>query len=209
MSFHAKSKHLNGLMASVAVLRRFFRPYRSRLRSPRTRRDIQPFPVSVATVEPHEADTWDEFSGRLEAIERVDLRPRVAGQIVAIHFREGAMVKAGDSLVTIDPAPYSAEVDRLNGVVAAAQAQVVFTKADVARARQIIGSSALSERELDTRANAYDAAVRKSEERRGSALYFEAQSRVDGSPCSRFQAASAAARSRSATSSRRGLMRRC
>jgi len=118
-----------------------------------------PIAVSIATVQPREANTWDEFSGRLEAIERVDLRPRVAGQIVAIHFREGAMVKAGDSLVTIDPAPYAAEVDRLNGVVAAAQAQLVFTKADVARARQIIGSSALSERELDTRANAYDAAV--------------------------------------------------
>jgi multidrug efflux system membrane fusion protein len=114
--------------------------------------------VSVATVTPREANTWDEFSGRLEAIERVDLRPRVAGQIVAIHFREGALVKAGESLVTIDPAPYAAEVDRLSGVVAAAQAQVVFTKADVARARQIIGD-ALSERELDTRANAYDAAV--------------------------------------------------
>jgi multidrug efflux system membrane fusion protein len=109
-------------------------------------------------VTPREANTWDEFSGRLEAIERVDLRPRVAGQIVAIHFREGALVKAGESLVTIDPAPYAAEVDRLSGVVAAAQAQVVFTKADVARARQIIGD-ALSERELDTRANAYDAAV--------------------------------------------------
>jgi multidrug efflux system membrane fusion protein len=116
-------------------------------------------PVSVATVQPREANTWDEFSGRLEAIERVDLRPRVGGQIVAIHFREGSIVKAGDPLVTIDPAPYAAEVDRLNGVVAAAQAQLVFTKADVARARQIIGSSALSERELDTRANAYDAAV--------------------------------------------------
>ncbi|RUO98890.1 efflux RND transporter periplasmic adaptor subunit [Hyphomicrobium sp.] len=114
--------------------------------------------VSVATVQPREPNTWDEFSGRLEAIERVDLRPRVAGQIVAIHFREGALVKAGDSLVTIDPAPYAAEVERLNGVVAAAQAQAVFTKADVARARQIIGN-ALSERELDTRANAYDAAV--------------------------------------------------
>lgn len=115
-------------------------------------------PVSVATVEPHEVDTWDEFSGRLEAIERVDLRPRVAGQIVAIHFREGSLVKAGDALVTIDPAPYAAEVERLEGLVGAAQAQVVFTKADVARARQIIGN-ALSERELDTRANAYDAAV--------------------------------------------------
>ncbi|MBN9247106.1 MAG: efflux RND transporter periplasmic adaptor subunit [Hyphomicrobium sp.] len=115
-------------------------------------------PVSVATVEAREIDTWDEFSGRLEAVERVELRPRVAGQILNIHFREGALVKAGDSLVTIDPAPYAAEVERLNGLVGAAEAQVVFTKADVERARKIIGN-ALSERELDTRANAYDAAV--------------------------------------------------
>jgi multidrug efflux system membrane fusion protein len=113
--------------------------------------------VSVTTVEPRETATWDEFSGRLEAIERVDLRPRVAGQIVAIHFREGALVKAGDSLVTIDPQPYADEVERLNGLVAVAAAQVVFTKADVERARKIIGN-ALSERELDTRANAYQAA---------------------------------------------------
>ncbi len=115
-------------------------------------------PVSVATVEAREIDTWDEFSGRLEAVERVELRPRVAGQILNIHFREGALVKAGDSLVTIDPAPYAAEVDRLSGLVGAAEAQLVFTKADVERARKIIGN-ALSERELDTRANAYDAAV--------------------------------------------------
>ena len=157
MSFRAKSKLLNGLMASVVVAALLATaPVDAALAQ-----DAQghsAVPVSVATVEPHEADTWDEFSGRLEAIERVDLRPRVAGQIVAIHFREGALVKAGDSLVTIDPAPYTTEVDRLNGVVAAAQAQVVFTKADVARARQIIGN-ALSERELDTRANAYDAAT--------------------------------------------------
>ncbi len=158
MSFRARSKHLNGLMASVAVTA-LLATASIETAIAQDAQGHSAVPVSVATVEPHEADTWDEFSGRLEAIERVDLRPRVAGQIVAIHFREGSLVKAGDSLVTIDPAPYSAEVDRLNGVVAAAQAQVVFTKADVARARQIIGSSALSERELDTRANAYDAAV--------------------------------------------------
>lgn len=156
-SIKARSKFANGLLASAAVIASLSLPFEATFAQ-----DAQshaPVAVSIATVQPREANTWDEFSGRLEAIERVDLRPRVAGQIVAIHFREGAMVKAGDSLVTIDPAPYAAEVDRLNGVVAAAQAQLVFTKADVARARQIIGSSALSERELDTRANAYDAAV--------------------------------------------------
>jgi multidrug efflux system membrane fusion protein len=155
MSVRTPSKFLNALLASTAAVAFTAIQTDTTL----AQEAHGPVAVSVATVQPREANTWDEFSGRLEAIERVDLRPRVAGQIVAIHFREGALVKAGDTLVTIDPAPYAAEVDRLNGVVGAAQAQLVFTKADVARARQIIGSSALSERELDTRANAYDAAV--------------------------------------------------
>lgn len=154
MSLKAQSGILNILMASAVAVSLAAIP----LDATFAQEAHAPIAVSVATVQPRAANVWDEFSGRLEAIERVDLRPRVAGQIVAIHFREGAMVKAGDSLVTIDPTPFAAEVDRLNGVVAAAQAQVVFTKADVARARQIIGN-ALSERELDTRANAYDAAV--------------------------------------------------
>ncbi|MET0407896.1 MAG: efflux RND transporter periplasmic adaptor subunit, partial [Hyphomicrobium sp.] len=156
MRFDMKSKSLKSLLSSAAAVA--FMATLPSLASAQDATAPTRVAVSVATVQPREANTWDEFSGRLEAIERVDLRPRVAGQIVAIHFREGALVKAGESLVTIDPAPYAAEVDRLNGVVAAAQAQLVFTKADVARARQIIGN-ALSERELDTRANAYDAAV--------------------------------------------------
>ncbi len=156
MSLNAKFKVRSALTASAALATLVAMPLDAVLAQ--GAQGPSPVAVSVATVAPREANTWDEFSGRLEAIERVDLRPRVAGQIVAVHFREGAMVKAGASLVTIDPAPYAAEVDRLNGAVAAAQAQVVFTKTDVARARKIIGD-ALSERELDTRANAYDAAV--------------------------------------------------
>ncbi len=50
---------------------------------------------------------WDEFSGRLVAVERVELRPRVGGAVKAVHFREGALVKQGDLLVTIDPSPMS------------------------------------------------------------------------------------------------------
>src|SRR6476469_2978762 len=67
-------------------------------------------PVSVAVVEPKATVAWDEFSGRLEAVERVDVRSRVAGAVQAVHFQEGALVKAGDLLVTIDPAPYAADV---------------------------------------------------------------------------------------------------
>src|SRR5277367_6405209 len=72
----------------------------------------QATPVMVSSVEPTEVTTWDEFSGRLEAVDRVDVRSRVAGAVQAIHFKEGALVKAGDLLVTIDPEPYAAEVDR-------------------------------------------------------------------------------------------------
>lgn len=115
--------------------------------------------VSVAVVEPREAETWDEFSGRLEAIERVDVRSRVAGAVEKVHFREGALVKAGDLLVTIDPAPYAAEADRLEAQVAAAEARVGFTKSEVERARQLAGTPALSARELDTRTNTYNEAA--------------------------------------------------
>lgn len=111
--------------------------------------------VSVAVVEPRQAETWDEFSGRLEAIERVDVRSRVAGAVDKVHFREGALVRAGDLLVTIDPAPYAAEVERLEAQVAAADARVGFTKTEVERAQRLAGTPALSERELDTRTNTY------------------------------------------------------
>ena len=96
-------------------------------------------PVSVATVVQSDVATWDEFSGRLEAVERVEIRPRVAGVVEAVHFREGALVKQGDLLITIDPAPYAAEVDRLQAQVAAAQARVLLTKSDVQRLKGCFG----------------------------------------------------------------------
>ena len=75
-------------------------------------------PVSVAVVEQRDVTLWDEFSGRLEAVERVEVRSRVAGAVEAVHFREGALVAQGDLLITIDPAPYAAEVERADAQVA-------------------------------------------------------------------------------------------
>ena len=96
-------------------------------------------PVSVAVVEPKATVAWDEFSGRLEAVERVDVRSRVAGAVQAVHFREGALVKQGDLLITIDPAPYRAEVDRLQAQVVAAEARLSFTKGEVDRGQPLLG----------------------------------------------------------------------
>jgi multidrug efflux system membrane fusion protein len=114
-----------------------------------------PMPVSVATVEQRDTAIWDEFSGRLEAIERVEVRPRVAGVVQQVHFREGGVVKQGDLLIQIDPALYAAEVARTQGQVAAAQARLVLTKSDYERGQQLSGSQTISQRDLDTRINAY------------------------------------------------------
>jgi membrane fusion protein, multidrug efflux system len=111
-------------------------------------------PVSVATVVRSEVATWNEFSGRLEAVERVDIRPRVAGTVQAVHFREGALVKKGDLLLTIDPAPYAAEVDRAAAQVAAAQARVSYTHSEFERAQRLLDERAIAQREADERGNA-------------------------------------------------------
>jgi membrane fusion protein, multidrug efflux system len=110
--------------------------------------------VQVVTVEEREVSTWDEFSGRLEAVERVDVRSRVAGAVHSVHFAEGALVKRGDLLVRIDPAPYAAEVDRAQAQVVAAQARVNYAKSERERAQRLWDESAIARRELDERVNA-------------------------------------------------------
>lgn len=112
-------------------------------------------PVSVAVVEPKQTVAWDEFSGRLEAVERVDVRSRVAGAVQSVHFREGALVPQGELLVTIDPDPYRAEVDRLQAQVVAAEARLAFTKGEVERGQPLLDSRVVSPRDFDQRTNAY------------------------------------------------------
>jgi multidrug efflux system membrane fusion protein len=111
-------------------------------------------PVPVATVEQSEVTTWDEFSGRLEAVERVDIRSRVAGAVQSVHFVEGALVKRGDVLVRIDPDPYAAEVARAQAQVVAAQARVTYATSEQGRAKRLWDESAIARRELDERVNA-------------------------------------------------------
>jgi len=111
-------------------------------------------PVSVAVVEEKPVALWDEFSGRLEAIEDVEIRSRVAGEIQAVHFREGALVRKGDRLITIDPAPYAAEVARAEALVAAGEARLTLTEGELDRGRQLWDSKTVSKRDLDQRVNA-------------------------------------------------------
>jgi membrane fusion protein, multidrug efflux system len=111
-------------------------------------------PVSVATVVPSDVATWDEFSGRLEAVERVDIRSRVAGTVQSVHFHEGALVKKGDLLITIDPAPFASEVERAAAQVVAAEARVSYARSEFVRADRLLEEQAIAQREHDERNNA-------------------------------------------------------
>lgn len=112
-------------------------------------------PASVAVVESRDMVAWQQFSGRLEAVEQVQLRARIAGQVQIVHFREGALVKKGDLLVSIDPAPFAAQVAGFEAQLAQAQARLSFTKREYERAQTLTGSGNMPVREMDNRANAY------------------------------------------------------
>ncbi|PZN99478.1 MAG: efflux transporter periplasmic adaptor subunit [Hyphomicrobiales bacterium] len=111
-------------------------------------------PVSVATVEQRDIVNWAEFSGRLEAIERVELRSRVSGVVEAVHFREGGLVKQGDLLISIDQAPYLAEFERAQAQVLAAEARVALASGEHDRGQQLMASRNVSQKDLDIRYNA-------------------------------------------------------
>jgi multidrug efflux system membrane fusion protein len=114
--------------------------------------------VTVAQVERHPTTLWAEFSGRTEAVGRVEVRPRAAGAIIAVHFREGSLVHKGDLLFTIDPAPYAADVSRLEAQVTSAQSQLDLAIREQNRARVLAPTAAIPQRELDQRVNDYHVA---------------------------------------------------
>ena len=110
-------------------------------------------PVSVALAEAKPVMQWNDFSARLEAVENVELRSRVAGAIQAVHFHEGAIVAKGDLLVTIDPAPFEAEVARAKANVTAAEARASLAQIELKRGKQLLTSNAVSQSDYDQRLN--------------------------------------------------------
>jgi membrane fusion protein, multidrug efflux system len=110
-----------------------------------------PPPVTVATPLAKRITTWDEYSGRFEAIESVEVRPRVSGFVETIHFKDGQLVKAGELLFTIDPRPFAIAVDSAKAEIARAQAQVDLADNEVERARPLVKSAVVTERDFDQR----------------------------------------------------------
>ncbi|MGX7002036.1 efflux RND transporter periplasmic adaptor subunit [Caballeronia sp. KNU42] len=110
--------------------------------------------VDVATVVSKTITDYQNYSGRLEAVDKVEIRPLVPGTIVAVHFVDGALVKKGDPLFTIDPRPYVAQVDQAAAQLAAAQARNGYTSTDAARAERLLADNAIAKRDYDEKQNA-------------------------------------------------------
>jgi membrane fusion protein, multidrug efflux system len=108
--------------------------------------------VSVAEVVCRQLGDTDEFTGRLEAVTTVEVRPRVSGYLQSVHFQEGAIVRQGDLLFQIDPRPFQAEVDRLKGDLAQAKAQLARAQSDFERAERLHNNDGMSAEEYDRRA---------------------------------------------------------
>lgn len=106
-------------------------------------------PVSVAPAVQRTVSDLETFSGRIEAAEFVELRPRVAGTVDKVHFKDGASVSRGQLLFTIDPRPFEAEVARAGSQLAAARARAELATAELARAEKLLQSKAISKQEAD------------------------------------------------------------
>jgi multidrug efflux system membrane fusion protein len=111
-----------------------------------------PAEVSVAEVICKQIGDSDEFTGRLEAVNAVEVRPRVSGYLQSVHFKEGAIVRRGELLFQIDPRPFQAEVDRLKGDLSQAKAQRSRAQSDFERAERLHNNDGMSAEEYDRRA---------------------------------------------------------
>jgi multidrug efflux system membrane fusion protein len=106
----------------------------------------------VASVIEREVTEWDEFTGRLQAVDSVEVRPRVSGLIAAVRFHEGAIVRRGDPLFEIDPRPFQAEVDRLRAELNRARATNQRAASELQTAEKLRTENAIAKEEHDRRA---------------------------------------------------------
>jgi RND family efflux transporter MFP subunit len=109
-----------------------------------------PIPVvTVAAPLQRTVTEWDEFIGRFEASRSVEIRPRVSGEITAVHFRDGQFVRAGQPLFTIDRRPYAAALGEAEADVAAARSELALARTELDRASRLVEYEAVSDGEVD------------------------------------------------------------
>src|SRR6201747_178133 len=134
-------------------------------------------PVTVAQPVKRTVTDWDEFTGRFEAIEEVQVRARVGGFVTNVEFKDGDMVHAGDLLYIIDPRPFEAVATQADGQLADARAKAELAKRDLDRGLNLVQTSAVSEQVVDQRRQALQAA--KAAETQAEGLLKAAQLHIE------------------------------
>ena len=131
-----------------------------------------PPPPKVKVIQPVVRETmeWDEFTARLEAVDSVEVRPRVSGYLQTVHFKDGALVNKGELLFTIDPRPYEAVLRRTQAELSSAVSRLSLAQKNAARGGDLLKSHAISQEDAD---------IRESNRRQAEAAVEEAQAAVD------------------------------
>jgi len=110
--------------------------------------------VTFVTPEVRKVIDWDDFTGRLAAVETVDIRARVTGYLQEVHFKEGAEIKEGDLLFSIDPRPYEAIAERMEARVTSAKSRAELTAKELENVTKLQGNGSISAEDFDRRAKA-------------------------------------------------------
>jgi RND family efflux transporter MFP subunit len=118
-----------------------------------------PPPVQAAKVVSKPVTEFDEFTGRFEAVERVEVRPRVSGYVMATKFEQGHEVKKGDILYVIDARPYQATLKHAQAELTRARTQTALAQSERVRATKLVEKRAISQEEFDTRTSGYEQAA--------------------------------------------------
>lgn len=113
--------------------------------------EAAPPPAVVTAAAPlvRQVEEWDEYSGRFEASRSVEVRPRVSGAIVGVHFADGAVVRQGQLLFTIDPRPFAASLAEAQAAVAGSRSELSLAQADLSRALRLLDVDAVARSDVD------------------------------------------------------------
>ncbi|MGZ9113340.1 MAG: efflux RND transporter periplasmic adaptor subunit [Brevundimonas sp.] len=127
--------------------------------SQRSEAQAPPAPaVTVAVPLVRAVQDWDEFTGRFEATQSVEVRARVGGYVSGVHFRDGDYVRRGQLLFSLDPRPAQAALASARAQLSQAQAQLALATSELARSEILLESQAVSQAEVDTRRGALQTA---------------------------------------------------
>lgn len=110
-------------------------------------------PVQVTVMESQMVQVWRNFSGKVVAVNRAEIRPQVSGRINEIRFEDGQMVEKGDVLIVIDPRPYEASLTQAQAALGVAETQAILAEKEYQRAKKLIRTDAISQSVLDERTN--------------------------------------------------------